>query len=177
MTTEPTPEPALPDRIARMGRLIAFQSRLKTFIDQERPALFQQMREAQKVTSGKAYSHNFGEKSAVTFTIKEEDDTVIVSDSDALLAWVEENAPSEIETVFQVRPAFKAALLKRVKGTDVGVFDPETGAEVPGLKFVPAPPPSNFNTSWKGDGKSLALGEVLAAGTDELLGIEGGDQA
>lgn len=181
MTTENTPDRPLPEETGEFGKLLLLEAAVKSYVAERRKALFARMRDEQQRTGGKAFSHNYATKAGVTFTVRDADDKIIVKDPDALLAWVEDNAPSEIETVFQVRPAFQESLLKRVKGTDTGVFDPETGGEVPGLKYVPAGDPTSFNTAWKGDGKEVAFQEVLSAlagtGAGALLGIEGGDQA
>lgn len=56
---------------------------------------------------------------------------VTVTDDRAFLAWVQANAPSEIQSV--VGEAYRKGLLARVEVTDEGVVDPKTGEIVDGL--------------------------------------------
>lgn len=59
--------------------------------------------------------------------------TLNVSDTAALTAWVQENAPTEVESTVRVRPAYLAALIKRCRVAGRDVFD-VTGELVPGLR-------------------------------------------
>lgn len=64
--------------------------------------------------------------------------TAAVTDPAALLAWVKEHAPTEIQTVESVRLSFQKALLDHVKA-DGGWVDAETGVliEVDGITVSP----------------------------------------
>lgn len=60
---------------------------------------------------------------------------IVVSDPDALKAWVAHRNPSEIETVLttKVRASFVNALTSQLVAEDGMVIDPATGEIVPGL--------------------------------------------
>jgi hypothetical protein len=60
-------------------------------------------------------------------------ETVVVADPAAVLAWVKERHPSEVEHIEQVRPSFMVALLQRLAPAADIVVDPTTGEMVPGL--------------------------------------------
>ncbi|MFD0595054.1 hypothetical protein ACFQZ4_24010 [Catellatospora coxensis] len=54
-----------------------------------------------------------------------------------LLAWVQQQHPTEVELVPTIRPAFLAALGKRVVVEEDMVIDPATGEIVPGYAVLP----------------------------------------
>lgn len=182
---EASQAPTIAQRTERLAKMTAFQTALKTQIDLERAATEAAMLDEFYGDSGsKSFNARVNGETVAQFTLKETKDAVRVTDEDALLDWVFENAPSEVETITQVRPAFLAALLKRVQGdADTGVFDPETGAEVPGLTYTPGGEVSGFGTSWKkvgrGDserpGQAVALDSVLTGDLGALLALEGGE--
>lgn len=67
--------------------------------------------------------------------------TAAVTDAEALLAWVKEHAPTEVQTVELVRPSFQKTLLDQVKSVG-GWLDPATGEllDVEGVTVTPATP-------------------------------------
>lgn len=67
-----------------------------------------------------------------TVTLPVSKDSVYVADEAALLAWVETNVPSEVETVKRIRPGYLPVLLSVVRHEDGDVFDME-GTIIPGL--------------------------------------------
>lgn len=106
---------------------------------------------------------------AVTIVPK---DPTIAFDEAALLAWVEANHPTEVETVKQVRPSFEKVLRDRfviVKGETV--LDPVTGEVVEFATVVaPGDPHISFPASKE---QRAAKAEAVAwvkGRTDELSG-------
>jgi hypothetical protein len=104
--------------------------------------------------------------------------TASVTDAKALLAWVEEHAPSEVETTVMVRPAFQKRLLDAVKA-DGGWVLPESGEllDVPGVTVNEATPRPTLTVkpaenaeavireAWSDGRLSLAELTALPAGT------------
>lgn len=66
----------------------------------------------------------------ITLPLTEE--APVISDIDALVKWVKERHPEEIQTVEQVRASFQTWLLQHVTVTEDGVVDPD-GEIVPGM--------------------------------------------
>jgi hypothetical protein len=69
-------------------------------------------------------------------------DAAVVTDQEALLAWVRTVAPSEVKTrmVTEIRPAWLAMLLKEATTAGAPVWaDPETGEvhDIPGIQLQP----------------------------------------
>ncbi len=76
-----------------------------------------------------------------TVTVVEGRTTAKVTDPDALLKWVQVNAPSEVETVARVRESYVGALLSRCEnlgGTDAvgAAMHGKTGELLPGVGFT-----------------------------------------
>lgn len=67
-----------------------------------------------------------------TATLPVTQQTAYVADMLALLAWVADRYPSEVEQIPQVRPAFQATLAARVVVDGESVVDSATGEVVPG---------------------------------------------
>lgn len=67
----------------------------------------------------------------------------VVRDEQEFMAWVADNAPSELEDVVQVRPAYRKRLLARAAELgDVPVDD--GGQIIPGLAYVPGGAPKGI---------------------------------
>ena len=99
-----------------------------------------------------------------TVTLAEPSEYVSVQDDAAFFAWVMEEHADELETVVQVKPVFRNAVLDAVK-RDGGWPDPETGelVEVPGVvKRVGDPTPKVVKA--KGVDLDALLAEAIASG-------------
>jgi hypothetical protein len=70
-----------------------------------------------------------------TVTVVEGRTTAKVTDPHALLAWVQTNAPSEVETVPRVRESYVGALLSRCENVDGQAMHAKTGELLPGVRF------------------------------------------
>lgn len=107
---------------------------------------------------------------SLTLTIPEP--RVESTDEAALIAWVEEHYPTEVEYVAQIRPAFLTALMGRIEtGDDGSVFDPALdGLLVDGLQLKDAAEPSSFSTRWTKKDESLAKLQALL-GRDEIAAL------
>jgi hypothetical protein len=66
-----------------------------------------------------------------------------ITDSQALMAWVEKNYPGEMMQI--IRPAFEHKLLESAKRHGAAV-DPSTGEIVPGIDFVTNNPYISFRS-------------------------------
>jgi hypothetical protein len=55
----------------------------------------------------------------------------------ALLRWVKDNHPDEVETIEQVRESFLGVLLSRAENVDGEAVDAKTGEFLPGVVFKP----------------------------------------
>jgi hypothetical protein len=88
-------------------------------------------------------------------------ESATVTDSDALLAWVEAHCPGEVVTTRSVRPAFVTALLASVKA-DGGWIDPGTSEllEVDGIAVRTGSPTLTVKPTAEADG---LVSEALAA--------------
>ncbi len=62
--------------------------------------------------------------------------TAKVTDPDALLKWVQVNAPGEVETVQRVRESYVGALLARCENVDGAAMHAKTGELLPGVAFT-----------------------------------------
>ncbi len=71
-----------------------------------------------------------------TVTVVEGRTTAKVTDPDALLKWVQVNAPSEVETVARVRESYVGALLARCENVDGAAMHGKTGELLPGVGFT-----------------------------------------
>ena len=96
-----------------------------------------------------------------------------VTDDTALLAYVKDSHPTEVETTVRVRPAFVTALLDRVIwNTDLQEFiDTATGEAVPGIAWSQ---PGDPYVTWPSSAAQRATKEEAKAWfestTEELLG-------
>lgn len=102
----------------------------------------------------------------------------VVADETALLEWVRRSHPTEI--VERVRPAFVAALDKRLMIGDGQVIDPVTGEIVPGMSVREAGVPGTLRILAADGVKPV----VVAAAADMMAALEsafnepkGGDPA
>ncbi len=71
-----------------------------------------------------------------TVSVVEGRTTAKVTDPDALLKWVQVNAPTEIETVHRVRESYVGALLSRCENVDGAAMHAKTGELLPGVGFT-----------------------------------------
>lgn len=114
----------------------------------------------------KSFMTPFG---AVTLVTK---DPAIAFDDAALLAWVQENHPTEVETITRVRPSFEKVLRDRlviVKGEDV--LDPATGELLEFATVVqPGDPHISFPSSKEQKAAKAEAVEWVRGRTDELTG-------
>lgn len=94
-------------------------------------------------------------------------DRVEVTDEAALVAWVADNYPSEVETVLTVRPAFRDLLLKGLaeSGEDCCTAD---GTRVPGVVFRAGGQPRGV-TIRPAAGVKAAAAELAAVMLDNAM--------
>lgn len=65
-------------------------------------------------------------------------DAVVVDDEAALLAWVKQHKPDEVETKEQIVATYRNALLKSIRvDAETGALVNAAGDPVPGVKLVP----------------------------------------
>lgn len=102
-----------------------------------------------------------------------------VVDEAKLTAWVEENHPTEVETVTRIRPAYLAKLLADFGNTG-GALNPKTGEfdDVPGIE-VGVDGDAYLMVKPDRDAAVLVRAAVASGALDvrELLQLEGGDAA
>lgn len=88
----------------------------------------------------------------------------VITDETALTAWVAERHPSEVETIEQIRPAFRAALLRLSQCDGDKVAHPATGEPIPGMTVRPGGVPRSL--SFRLDN---AVKQAAAADADVML--------
>lgn len=108
-----------------------------------------------------------GAGKVATLTLTEPSDKAIVADDKAFTAWIEENYPTEVEYVVQVRPAFAKTFLEKMvtipdDGTEVLLADTETGEvqTVPGLIVRRAGAPTSMSLRFESTGRA-AVAQAL----------------
>lgn len=95
-----------------------------------------------------------------------------VTDDEALLEFCEMNHATEVETIVQIKPAFQAALLKRLVQLDDGtVVDQTTGLTVPGVEYkvTPPGPATSVTTKWAHTKDSKSKKQALQLALDGFL--------
>jgi len=142
--------------------LEAFAAEAKRIADAKRAELTAQAR-AQLARDGVAPSWTLPAIAKVTLGLTRE--TVEVSDSDKLLAWVQQRNPSEVEQQPRVRPAYLNVLLGQVKVDGDLVVWAETGEIVPGLAVRPGGKPKGLTIT-----AQPGIKAAVAAGVAEMLG-------
>lgn len=106
---------------------------LKVVAERVRDARAAAEREARGVMeAGDRMAVKVGDELLAQVTLVNGRRTARVEDEAALLAWVAEHHPSEVQTVRSVRPAFLTALLERARVAGEPV-DPQTGEVIPGV--------------------------------------------
>jgi hypothetical protein len=100
-----------------------------------------------------------------------------ISDMRALLAWVGERYPSEVEQIPQVRAAFQAALAKRLVVDGEAVVDPATGEVVPGYAVRAGGQPKSVAITAEASVKGVMrqIADQLIAGIEASLTGEPAD--
>ncbi|MFF5228426.1 hypothetical protein [Dactylosporangium sp. NPDC000521] len=102
-------------------------------------------------------------------------DAIVVSDADALIAWVKERHPHQIRTVTteQIWPGFQTQLLADCVPTGEGdqVADPKTGEVVPGVAARKGGVPKSLSIT-AAKGVKDAFAAYGAALLDEVLAGE-----
>jgi hypothetical protein len=106
--------------------------------------------------------------------------TAAVTDTEALLAWVKEHCPSEVQTIELVRSSFQKVLLDRVKA-DGGWYDEATGEilDVPGVTVTPGTPRPTLVVK-PAEGAAEVVRAAWASGAlplTDLTALPGGDAA
>lgn len=173
--SDTTAQPALSladlsTRVAQLEVITATFAKLK---DTAKADLDRAMLTRHSTDNIKSAETRIDRKPAVTWSVNEPNPKVIVSDQDALNAYLEENHPTEVhwESVLVVNSAFLSALLKRVEYDEVSddLVDPATGQVVEGLSWIPAPPPSVISARWKRDGKERVFENLRGGAMAEIL--------
>jgi hypothetical protein len=105
-----------------------------------------------------------------------------VADPAALLAWVQTNAPTEVEAVYRVRESYIGALLARCENVDGAAMHAKTGELLPGVRFETgdayarvsqtAEQLAAFAKAWRAD-EIRAIDELDAAVASIGLGKDG----
>ena len=110
-----------------------------------------------------------------TVTMTRPSRTVIVKDEDALLAWVQDNVPTEVETVQRIRPAYRTKLLDQVK--NLGALVDADGVVYDGIVEVSLGEPHSMVKNSEEAG--IVISGMLSAGritTASLKAIGGHDE-
>lgn len=99
--------------------------------------------EADRVNGQRSVAVEIGGEQVATVSLKPGSAEVVVKDADAVLTWVLDQFPAEVERRFvtSVRPAFVKKLLAELTAAGGTEWpDPETGVihEVPGVEVAPA---------------------------------------
>lgn len=101
----------------------------------------------------------------------------VIADIDALLKWVKERHPENVETVEQVRAAFQKWLLENAQITEDGtVIDPETAEVIPGMGVREGGKPKALTITVDRPVKEL-LANYAAAEVERALVAEYGTEA
>ena len=108
-----------------------------------------------------------------TWTLPVSKETAYVADEAALLAWVKERNPTEVETTERIRPAFLTALLGWLDIITDEAIVPDTGEVVPGVGVRPGGQPQALRFRAAGDAQAVAdqHAEQLVKGITAGLGI------
>lgn len=91
-----------------------------------------------------------------------------VANENALLAWVADNHPTEIETVTRIRPAFLTSLLDKAKR--VGAMVDSDGVVIDGLIEVSDGPPTAQRKLT--DDADIIIAELLQRGAIGVSGLK-----
>jgi hypothetical protein len=162
-------EPTIKELTAQLAKVAAFAGAIKDTETIVRTNLTRRMLEMHDELGTKSLEVRDADgEVVVTFVVVQPtaNDEIKVSDEEALLDYVLDNFPGEVETITRVRDSFKKVLLGRVEVSDGVAYD-TTGEAVPGLTHVhtPAAAPTSITTKWKpGSGKQKALAMALADG-------------
>jgi hypothetical protein len=103
-----------------------------------------------------------------TVTLPVSKESVYVADETALTRWVDANAPSEIEIVYRIRPAYLTSLLGSVRcvdGLEEHMVADDEGTIIPGLAVRPG---GDAASSLSFRPTPLAK-QVAAAGAERLM--------
>lgn len=111
---------------------------------------------AELAEQGTAPTWRLPQLATVTLPVSQE--SIVVSDAEALTKWVQANHPDEVETVTRVRPAFEQRLLAEAEPDGDVVTDGE-GTVVPGLSVRPGGVPQSLRFVPTRDAKQV-LGEA-----------------
>ena len=95
--------------------------------------------------------------------------TVRVVDEAAFLAWVTEHAPSEVETIVAVRPAYRAKILEQVK--KVGALIDSDGTVIDGIVEVVVGEPKSVTRL--NDEADIVIGGLLEKRPDRRIRAAG----
>lgn len=132
---------SLKDMATRVAALDTLKWRVAEELDSARVELQAAMVEAKAESGTQKIGFGLGSVELGTATLVEPDESAVVVDEAALMAWVRRVAPSEIvsRVVTEVRPAWRSQLLKDITAADGSATwaDPVTGEihEVPGVEF------------------------------------------
>jgi hypothetical protein len=149
---------------------------------------FADMLAAQTLTDAKSFNVKVDGEVVATATITEPKDKRIVSGrsdhAEAFLDWVQENYPTEVETIVQVRENWLKSFLETLEVNlpeptednpepDPELFDPNTGEAVPGTKLIPAAEPTTWSLRFKKgeESKAQILASSLPPDALVMLGI------
>ncbi|MCP3770024.1 MULTISPECIES: hypothetical protein [Streptomyces] len=139
----------LRDRATRVVVLRVLRDAVEAEYRAERRAVLHGLRAARAELALKSMRVTLPDDTPIaTLTLIDPRPAVVVADEDAFTAWVAANHPGEVETLVQVRPAWKQEFLGRLacSGPAAGpVADPHTGEVIPGLAVAPAPEPRSFS--------------------------------
>lgn len=108
-----------------------------------------------------------------TWSLPVSKEAAYVADEAALLDWVRQFHPTEVETTERVRPAFLTSLLPDCMGDEGGVVWMREGALVPGLAMRPGGVPKTLTFRPAGDAQAVAdqMADKLVADLTAALGV------
>lgn len=135
---------SLKNTATRVAALDTLKRRVSEELDAARLELQAQLTAAKDDTGTEQIGFGLDGVDIGKATLVQPDDAVVVTDEDALLAWVRTVAPTEITSrvVTEIRPAWRAMLLKQLSSSGQLVWaDVETGEihEVPGVELQAKP--------------------------------------
>lgn len=135
----------LRDRATRVVVLRVLRDAVEAEYQAERRAVLHGLRAARAELALKSMRVTLPDDTPIaTLTLIDPQPTVVVADENAFTAWVAANHPGEVETLVQVRPAWKREFFGRLACFGP-VADPHTGEVIPGLAVAPAPEPRSFS--------------------------------
>lgn len=117
-----------------------------------------------------------------SITLSEQKESYDVVDDAAFLDWAREHDPDMVRTISappvpaleyqEVKPAAKAAFLRRLQHSGSLPFDPVTGEVPDGVEYKPAGRPKSFSVRYEPDGRAQVIDSWRTGQLTDLVGSD-----